>query len=65
MFTDYDALEKRIEEENALLAREKRMQKAVIELKKRYGKNIILRGMNLCEAATARERNAQIGGHKA
>jgi len=65
MFTDYEALEKQIEAENAMLMREKRMQKAVIELKKRYGKNIILRGMNLCEAATARERNAQIGGHKA
>ena len=40
-------------------------EKAVLELKKRYGKNIILKGMNLEEDATARDRNAQIGGHKA
>ncbi len=65
MFTDYAALERRLARENAELEREHRMQRAVLELKKKYGKNIILRGMNLCEAATARERNAQIGGHRA
>jgi len=45
--------------------REKRRQQAVIEIKKRYGKNAILKGMNLEEGATARDRNRQIGGHKA
>ncbi len=65
MFTDYEAMDREREKENAALAREREMQKTVIGLKKRYGKNIILRGMNLCEAATARERNAQIGGHRA
>ena len=65
MLTDYAALERARAMENAALAREREMQKTVIGLKKRYGKNIILRGMNLCEAATARERNAQIGGHRA
>ncbi len=41
------------------------MQQAVLSIKKRYGKNAILRGMNLQEDATAQQRNKQIGGHKA
>ena len=41
------------------------MQEAMIEIKKKYGKNAILKGMNFEEGATARERNRQIGGHKA
>ena len=45
--------------------REKRIQSTMIDIKKRYGKNAILRGMNLEEGATAKDRNAQIGGHKA
>ena len=65
IFTDYAELERKRTEEKAALEREKNMQKAVLELKKKYGKNIILKGMNLEEDATARERNAQIGGHKA
>ena len=44
--------------------REKRWQKAVLDIKKKYGKNAILRGMNFEDGATARERNGQIGGHK-
>ncbi len=47
------------------LEREKRRQQAMLEIKRRFGKNAILRGMNLEEGATARERNGQIGGHKA
>ena len=47
------------------LAKEQRHQQAVLEIRKKYGKNAILRGMNLQEGATARERNQQIGGHKA
>ncbi len=65
MFTDYDAIERERAAEDAALEREHRMQKAVLGLKKRYGKNIILRGMNFEEGATARDRNAQIGGHRA
>ena len=65
IFTDYAELERKRTEEKAALQREKNMQKAVLELKKKYGKNIILKGMNLEEDATARERNAQIGGHRA
>ena len=41
------------------------MQEAVLSVKKKYGKNAILRGMNFKEGATAKERNGQIGGHKA
>ena len=65
LFTDYAALEKQREEEKAELEREKRMQQAVLCIKKRFGKNAILKGMNLQEGATAKDRNEQIGGHKA
>ncbi len=44
--------------------RSKKLQKAVLEVKKKYGKNSVLKGMDLEEAATARDRNKQIGGHK-
>ena len=47
------------------LAREERVQQATIAIKERFGKNAILRGMDLQEGATTRERNRQIGGHKA
>lgn len=46
------------------LVRDRNLQKAVLEIKKKYGKNSILRGMNLEEGATTLERNLQIGGHK-
>ena len=45
--------------------REKTIQKAMLWLKRRYGKNAVLKGMNLTEGATAIERNGQIGGHRA
>ena len=45
--------------------REKRMQEAMLSIKKKFGKNAVLKGMNLQEGATARDRNEQIGGHKA
>lgn len=41
------------------------MQKAMLEIKKKYGKNAVLKGMNLEEGATTVDRNKQIGGHKA
>ena len=52
-------------EVQAALERERRRQKAVIHIKKKYGKNAIVKGMNLEEGATAMDRNRQIGGHKA
>ena len=45
--------------------RERKMQEAVLEIKKKFGKNAILKGLNLEEGSTARERNSQIGGHRA
>lgn len=65
LFTDYVAEEKKREEEKKTLEREKNMQKAMLDIKKKYGKNAILKGMNLQEGATAKDRNNQIGGHKA
>ena len=65
LFTDYAALEKQREEEKAALEREKKMQQTVLTIKKKFGKNAILKGMNLQEGATAKDRNEQIGGHKA
>ena len=64
-FVDYDALAREKQEENALLQKEKQMQTAIIDIKKKYGKNAILKGMNLEDGATAKDRNSQIGGHKA
>lgn len=65
LFTDYSAMQKQRQKEEEELAREKKMQKAILSIQKRYGKNAILKGMNLKEGATAKERNQQIGGHKA
>lgn len=65
LFTDYAALELKQERERAELEREKKMQKAMLTIKKKFGKNAILKGMNLEEGATAKDRNRQIGGHKA
>ena len=48
-----------------VLEKEKQVQEAMLKIKKRFGKNAILKGTNLQEGATAKERNAQIGGHKA
>jgi DNA polymerase V len=65
LFTDYEALDKQRQEEQAKLDKERRMQEAQLKIKKRFGKNAILRGLNFEEGATAKERNEQIGGHKA
>jgi DNA polymerase V len=65
LFTDYDALREQQEQEETALEREKRIQQAMLSIKKKYGKNAILKGMNLEEGATAKSRNSQIGGHKA
>ena len=65
LFTDYETLEKQRQEEQAKLDKERRIQEAQLRIKKRFGKNAILRGLNFEEGATAKERNEQIGGHKA
>lgn len=65
LFTDYEARQEQSEKEKEEMQREKQMQHAVLDIKKKYGKNAILKGMNLQEGATMQERNRQIGGHKA
>lgn len=65
LFTDYEALEAKKAEENAILARERRRQEAILKIKKKFGKNALLTGLNFADGATAKERNKQIGGHKA
>ena len=64
-FTDYEAVEREQNEQKQALEKERKMQKAMLDIKKKFGKNAILKGMNFEEGATAKERNAQIGGHKA
>ena len=65
LFTDYDALEEERAKEAEQLSKEKSIQQTLIDIKKKYGKNAILKGMNFEEGATTRERNSQVGGHKA
>ena len=64
-FTDYAAQEQHKKELKASLEQEHELQKTMLEIKKKFGKNAVLRAMNLEEGATAKERNAQVGGHKA
>ena len=65
LFTDYAAEEEQEKQEALRLNRERKLQEATITIKKRFGKNAILKGMSLQEGATAKNRNEQIGGHKA
>ena len=65
LFVDYSEKESREKEEKQALERERKMQEAVLDIKKKFGKNAILKGMSLQEGATARDKNSQIGGHKA
>lgn len=65
LFTDYTAKERQEQVDEAAHARERKIQEAMLEIKKKYGKNAILKGMNLEEGATAKERNQTIGGHHA
>jgi DNA polymerase V len=58
LFTDYDTRDQELE-------KERKLQEAMLSVKKKYGKNAILKGTNLQEGATTRDRNRQIGGHKA
>lgn len=65
IFTDSEELNKENDNIESALEKERRMQRTVIDIKKKYGKNAILKGMNLQDKATAKDRNRQIGGHKA
>lgn len=65
LFENYDNLEKEEEKEKKQKEKEKITQETLLKIKEKYGKNSIVKGMNLLEGATAMERNKQIGGHKA
>ena len=65
LFTDYEALSRQKAAEARADAREKRLQEATLRLQERFGKNAVLKAMNLEEGATTIARNAQIGGHRA
>ena len=65
LFTDYAAAEKKKAEEAARLEKERSRQKAILDIKKRFGKNASVKGMDLEEGATTVSRNEQVGGHKA
>ena len=65
LFVDYDELETKKKERLAKLEEENRLQKTILNIKDKYGKNMILKGHDFEEGGTTRERNQQIGGHKA
>lgn len=65
LFTDYEEEKRKREVADAGMAKERRMQEAVLKIKKAYGKNAILKGFDFSDGATARDRNSRIGGHKA
>ena len=65
LFSDMDEVREEYKQQHEQLDREHKLQEAIIGLKKKYGKNAVLKGMNLEEGATTIERNGQIGGHKA
>lgn len=65
LFTDYEAIDKQREDEEQALKKERDRQEAILHIRKKFGKNAILKGLNFQEGATTKERNQQIGGHKA
>lgn len=65
LFTDNQMAEKKREEERVELTKERKLQEAILEVKRKYGKNALLKGTSLREGATGRDRNQQIGGHRA
>ena len=65
LFTDIEEMDRLRQKEEAAEWKEKQLQKAILHIHKKYGKNALLKGMNLLEGATMRERNEQVGGHKA
>ena len=65
LFTDYSARDRKRQEEDKKLQKEKALQNAMLDIKKKFGKNAILKGTSMEEGATGRERNETIGGHRA
>ena len=65
LFTDVEEAEVQREKELEASQKEKQLQRAVLQIHKKYGKNALLKGTNLLDGATMQERNEQVGGHKA
>lgn len=65
LFTDYEQLQRERDAEERELKRERAIQEATIRLRNKFGKNVLLKGMNLQEGATTKDRNNQVGGHRA
>lgn len=65
MFTDYEEIDRNRRKMRAAEERERKLQRVTLAMQDKYGKNAILKGMNLVEGGTTIERNGQIGGHKA
>ena len=65
LFADPDEVNRECEERQSKLDKEHRLQEAQVAVKRRFGKNAVLKGLNFEEGATAKDRNKQIGGHKA
>ena len=65
LFEDYEEKQRLEREEHRALSEERERQKLILSLQKKFGKNVILKGLNFAEGATQKERNQQIGGHKA
>ncbi|MDE6353091.1 MAG: DNA methylase, partial [Muribaculaceae bacterium] len=63
LFVDYESLKLQKEQQRAEQQRERRRQEAILKIKKMFGKNAILKGLNFTDGATQRDRNCQIGGH--
>ena len=65
MFTDYEQLERDQKAQRAAEEKERKLQRVTLAIQDRFGKNAMLKGMNLMEGGTTIDRNGQIGGHKA
>lgn len=65
LFTDYEAVKRQEANDNKFFVEERERQKLILDLQKKFGKNVILKGLNFADGATQKTRNRQIGGHKA
>ena len=63
LFSDFEEIERREAADKKILEKERRQQEAVLKIKRMFGKNAILKGLNYNDGATQRSRNQQIGGH--
>ena len=63
LFTDYNDFDKDKENEKIKEQEENKLQNVLLDIKNKYGKNAILKGLNLSEGSTTIDRNKQIGGH--